>query len=88
MSVPGYQEFMYPFLVVLSDGEEHTLQEMYESLADYFKLTESEITEKLPSGQQTLLVNRIGWTRTYLNKAGLIRVVRRAVFQITDEAFN
>lgn len=88
MSVPGYQEFMYPFLVVLSDGEEHTLQEMYESLADYFKLTESEITEKLPSGQQTLLVNRIGWTRTYLNKAGLIRVVRRAVFQITDEGLQ
>lgn len=88
MAVPGYQEFMYPFLKQLADGKEHSLQEMYELLARHFNLSELEITEKLPSGKQTLLVNRIGWTRTYLNKAGLIKVVRRAVFQITEEGLQ
>lgn len=88
MAVPGYQEFMYPFLQQLADGKEHSLQDMYELLARHFNLSELEIAEKLPSGKQTLLVNRIGWTRTYLNKAGLIKVVRRAVFQITEEGLR
>lgn len=88
MAVPGYQEFMYPFLQHLEDGKEHTLQELYVSLASHFHLSEEEIAEKLPSGKQTLLVNRIGWTRTYLSKAGLIKVVRKAVFTITDEGLR
>ncbi|WP_226528161.1 restriction endonuclease [Metabacillus niabensis] len=85
MTVPGYQEFMYPFLKQLEDGNEYRLQDMYTLLAIHFKLTEEDIEELLPSGKQTLLHNRIGWARTYLSKAGLIKVVRRAVFKITDE---
>lgn len=30
------------------------------------------MAELLPSGRQTVFVNRIGWARTYLKKAGLI----------------
>lgn len=85
MAVPGYQEFMYPFLKQWEDGKEYKLQDLYVILADYFELYENDVLEKLPSGKQTLLVNRIGWTRTYLYKAGLINVVRRAVFCITEE---
>lgn len=85
MAVPGYQEFIYPFLKQLEDGKEYRLQDLYEILAKHFGLTEEDIAEKLPSGKQTVVVNRIGWARTYLNKAGLIEVVRRAVFKITEE---
>lgn len=85
MAVPGYQDFIYPFLKQLEDGKEYRLQDLYEILAKHFSLTEEDIAEKLPSGKQTLVVNRIGWARTYLNKAGLIQVVRRAVFKITEE---
>ncbi|MGW8822903.1 restriction endonuclease [Paenibacillus lautus] len=88
MAVPRYQDFMYPFLKQLEDGEEYRLQDLYVLLADYFNLTEEDTAEKLPSGKQTLLVNRIGWARTYLNKAGLIMVVRRAVFKITEEGLK
>lgn len=88
MAIPGYQDFMYPFLNKLSDGKEYTLQNLYVILAEHFNLTEEEIEEKLPSGKQTVLVNRIGWARTYLNKSGLIRTVRRAVFQITYEGIQ
>src|SRR5690625_3444382 len=85
MSVPGYQEFMYPFLELLKDGKEHTLQSIYQEMAVYFNLTEKEINKKLPSGKQTVFQNRVGWARTYLSKAGLINVVRRAVFTLTEE---
>ncbi|MBT2668566.1 winged helix-turn-helix domain-containing protein [Bacillus sp. ISL-4] len=88
MAVPGYQDFMYPFLKQLEDKKEYRLQDLYTILASYFNLTEEDVAEMLPSGKQTLLVNRVGWARTYLDKAGLIKVVRRAVFKITDEGLR
>ncbi|MEW5552152.1 restriction endonuclease [Peribacillus frigoritolerans] len=88
MAVPGYQDFMYPFLKQLENRQEYQLQDLYTILARYFNLSDEDIAETLPSGKQTLLVNRVGWARTYLNKAGLIKVVRRAVFQITDEGLR
>lgn len=88
MAVPGYQDFMYPFLKQLEDGKEYRLQDLYVLLANHFNLTDEDIAEKLPSGKQTLLRNRIGWARTYLNKSGLIRTVRRAVFTITEEGLK
>ena len=84
MTIPGYQEFMYPFLKMLEDGQEHSLREAYIRLADEFSLTEEEREELLPSGKQRILHNRIGWTRTYLNKAGLLNTVRRGIFVITE----
>src|SRR5699024_5603942 len=88
MSIPGYQEFMYPFLELLKDGEEHSLQSIYQEMADYFNLSEEQINQKLPSGKQTVFRNRVGWARTYLSKAGLINVVRRAVFTLSEEGFK
>nr|WP_196796883.1 restriction endonuclease [Sporosarcina sp. P33] len=85
MSMPGYQEFMYPFLKCLADREEHTLQEMYQTLADHFNLNEKEKEAMLPSGNQLVFHNRIGWARTYLKKAGLLENVRRATFVITED---
>ena len=42
----------------------------------------------LPSGQQTIVDNRIGWARTYLKKAGLITQPKRGLFQITERGQN
>ncbi len=88
MAIPGYQDFMYPFLKQLEDGNEYKLQELYVLLAKHFHLNDKDIVELLPSGKQTILHNRIGWARTYLSKTGLIKVVRRAVFKITDEGLR
>lgn len=75
---------MYPFLKFLEDGKEHTLQEAYQYLAEYFQLTKEEKEEVLPSGKQLVYQNRIGWAKTYLTKAGFIKSVKRATFVITD----
>jgi len=84
MAIPDYQTLMLPFLRLLADGSEHTLSEVTESLAVEFNLTEAERNELLPSGNQEIMRNRVGWSRTYLKKALLLDAPRRAVFQITD----
>ncbi|MHC5534748.1 restriction endonuclease [Priestia megaterium] len=84
MPVPDYQSIMYPLLELFRDGNEHTLQEAYIYLADYFDLTTEDKEEVLPSGKQLVYHNRIGWARTYLKKAGLIKSVKKATFVITD----
>lgn len=83
MAIPDFQTCMLPFLRHLADGKEHTLRDADEHLAEYFKLTAAERAELLPSGQQGIFKNRIGWARTYLKKAALLESPKRGVFKIT-----
>lgn len=83
MAIPDFQTIMLPLLESLSDGDEHSLMEIRDRLADNFSLTPEEREQLLPSGNQAIFENRVGWARTYLKNAGLLRYVRRAVFQIT-----
>jgi len=55
-----------------------------DSLSDKFSLTPAEQAELLPSGQQAVFTNRIGWARSYLKKAGLLESPRRGAFKITE----
>jgi restriction system protein len=89
MAIPDYQTCMLPFLKFLEDGKEHTLREAEDVLATVFNLTPTERAELLPSGQQFIFKNRIGWARTYLKKAVLIESPKRGIFKITiTEARN
>jgi restriction system protein len=88
MAIPDYQTCMLPFLRYLSDGAEHTLRDSEESLAQHFKLMPNERAELLPSGQQGIFKNRIGWARTYLKKAALLESPRRGVFKITERGIK
>jgi restriction system protein len=84
MPIPDYQAIMLPLLRFAGDGAEHSLREAIESLADEFKLSDEERRELLPSGQQEVFDNRVGWARTYMKKAGLLRTTRRGFFEITE----
>lgn len=88
MSIPDFQKCMLPLLRYLADGAEHTLRDSEESLAELFRLTSAERAELLPSGQQGIFKNRIGWARTYLKKAALLESPKRAVFKITDRGLK
>ena len=83
MALPTYQDFMKPLLVAVNDGQEHQMRDLYLPLAKGFNLSDEQINEKLPSGLQRVLDNRIGWARTYLLKAGLITSPRRGTVAIT-----
>lgn len=84
MAIPDYQSVMLPLLRFASDGNEHTLREAVEQLAEQFNLTEEEKKELLPSGSQFTFVNRVSWARTFMNKAALLESTRRGCFRITQ----
>lgn len=84
MPIPDYQSIMLPLLKFASDGQEHSLRETIEALADEFDLTDEERGELLPSGQQAIFDNRVGWARTYLKKAGMLETTRRGYYRITE----
>lgn len=85
MAIPDYQSLMLPLLVYASDGLEHSLRDAIEALAVQFHLTADERREVLPSGRQATFDNRVGWSRTYLKKAGLLTSPKRSYFQITQQ---
>lgn len=84
MAIPDYQTVMLPLLRFAGDGEEHSLRETVDALADHFGLTPNERKELLPSGQQEVFNNRVGWARTYLSKAGLLQKTRRSHYAISE----
>lgn len=75
---------MLPLLKFVADGNEHSLREVIEGLADTFGLTDEERRELLPSGQQRTFDNRVAWARTYMNKARLLDATRRGFFRINQ----
>jgi restriction system protein len=84
MPIPDYQTLMLPLLKFLADGKERNLAEATKVLSEQYQLTPEEKQLLLPSGQQTVIRNRIGWARTYMAKAGLIGSNRRGYWQISD----
>jgi restriction system protein len=84
MAIPTYEDFMLPLLSALDDGQVHQLRDLYVPLARLLGLTDEEIAKKLPSGQQRVVNNRIGWARTYLLHAGLLASPKRGSVAITD----
>ncbi|GIV86879.1 MAG: restriction endonuclease [Chloroflexus sp.] len=84
MPIPDFQTIMLPLLTFARDGAEHTLRETIDALAEEFQLTVEERNTLLPSGQQAVFDNRVGWARTYLKKAGLLESTRRGYYRITD----
>lgn len=83
MAIPDYQSMMLPLLKFASDGQDHSLHDTIEALADHFRLNEEERKELLPSGRQPVFDNRVSWARTYLTKAGLLAKTRRGYYRIT-----
>jgi restriction system protein len=84
MTIADFQSLMLPLLKILGDGRTYKYREILELLAREFQVTEAERKEMLPSGQQGIFDNRVGWAKTYLKKAGLIDSPQRATFVISE----
>lgn len=63
MTIPDFQTIMLPLLKPAEEGKEHSIHEAVEKLAEQFGLTEEEQTILLPSGQQPIFYNRVGWAQ-------------------------
>ena len=53
---------------MIKDEKEYSIDELRNFLTKYFKLTEDDKSEKVPSGTQTKFNNRIYWTKVILQK--------------------
>jgi restriction system protein len=76
---------MLPVLMALADGRERSVRELREELALKLELSDADMRQLLPSGKTPVFHSRVGWAKTYLNKAGLLRIVRRGSYQLTEE---
>ncbi len=85
MTIPDYQELMLPLLELVAKRPNLSNQDMVEELCNRFKLTDEEIRRLLPSGTQRVILNRIGWAKTYLKHAGLVSSPRRGTIILTEQ---
>jgi restriction system protein len=85
MPIPRHNQMYLPFLEFLGDGQTHAMAEIIRYLAKIMHVTEEERKEMLPSGVTTKFGSRVGWTRTYLGKAGLLETAKRGVVVISIE---
>lgn len=82
--IPDYQSLMLPLLKAVSDGKEYTMRNIESVLSKEFQVSDEELNVLLPSGQDYIFQNRVGWARTYLKKAGLLDAPKRGVIIITQ----
>ena len=85
MAVPDFQSLMKPLLEFAADGKLHSLEEGRNALRTKFKLSEEDVTQLLPSGRDTVFVNRVAWAKVYLAHAGLLDTPKRGSFKISEK---
>jgi restriction system protein len=84
LSIPDFQTLMLPVLRSAAKGEVR-ISDVAEKLADEFGLPVEERSHLLPSGRQTTFSNRVHWAKSYLGKAGLVDLTKRAHFRATED---
>ncbi len=85
MAIPTYDTCIEPLLRLLAENTDGIrTTEVYEKLADHFKLTENERAELLPSGTQPVYHNRIGWAHDRIKRKGFSSSPRRGLWKATE----
>lgn len=83
MPIPDYQTLMLPLLKHAAQGETR-VPEVAAKIADELHLSAEEREQRLPSGRQEILNNRLHWAKFHMSKAGLIESSRRGWFRATE----
>lgn len=88
MPIPDFESAMRPVLVALSDGQEHSNQQIRDAVAADLGVTQEERQVPLPSGRQPLFTNRVAWAIFRMKRAGLLVSPARAKYQITPRGLD
>jgi restriction system protein len=88
MSIPKFESYMLPLMLAVRDGAVYRYKDLVVKMADHFGLGDEERSQLLPSGQQTILANRVGWAVLYLRKAGLLDYEKRSEIKITQRGLE
>ena len=84
MSLPDFQSFFKPLLDIAADGNEHAMQEVRDEIARSMAISDSDRSERLPSGTQTRFDNRVAWAKSFFIQAKVLEATRRGHFRIAD----
>ncbi len=89
MEIPKFHETFLPILDILSNGETMHTRDLYQNVIDkYYKdLTEEKLKEKTKTGD-LLIINRIGWGKSYLKKGDFIEFPERGYVRITQKGLQ
>lgn len=82
--IPTYLEILRPLLQALYTHGKLSLAQCSELMSDEFSLSPEERCIKLKKGNQTVIKNRTGWAKFYLEKAGLAITISKGVYTITE----
>jgi hypothetical protein len=86
MSIPSEKEIQVPLLhLIHAMGGEARCRSVYDTLANYFGLTEKERQELQPSGRDRKFDNRVAWARNSLCCQGFLDRTIRGVWKITEK---
>lgn len=77
MSIPTQQKILLPLLKIMSDGTEHHVNEAIDLLIAHFELSEDEIRQQYPSGNDNIFRNRVRFARAFLIRIGLLESSKR-----------
>ncbi|WP_345854806.1 restriction endonuclease [Shewanella algae] len=84
-SIPSYEQLMPSVLKVLADGQQKPIRQVYDDVSVLYGFSDAQLELTIPSGKTTYVRSRVGWAKTYLVKAGLIKQPKRGVCVITDK---
>ena len=86
MAMPAFQEVMLPILRLTANGKTYSIKEFINYIEQQFNMTEEEKQERIPSGLQRTIYNRVTWASSHMKKAGLIESrEKRGCYGITEE---
>lgn len=86
MELPKYHETFTPILEVLSNGETIHYNELQKKVRDkYYSNLPQDLLDKKTSTGANVLLDRIGWGKSYLKQGKLVNYPKRAMVQITEK---
>ena len=86
MPIPSEKDIKIPLLhLIYTLGGEVKPSNVYNKLADYFKLSEKELEEMQPSGIDGKFKNIVRWARNSLCSQGFLDRSKRGVWKITKK---
>ena len=88
MAIPDFQSIMRPLLEHMADGMVKNNRQTIDALGRHFQLTDEELNQLLPSGQQSVFTNRIAWAKAHLKKAELLESPNRGQYKITRRGLD
>ncbi len=74
---------MLPLLELVADGKDHLMKDVTRGVTSRFELSEDERRQLLPSGQQTIISNRVAWAKAHMKMAGLLENPVRGYIRIS-----